>query len=113
MSLQAERAGLELSLDCSDRLPAVFCRPRPDHTGPDQHVHNAVKFNTRGKLTVSAFQDREQIVFVVRDTGVGIAKKVLDRSLKAFTKMTGPRRRRTAWGLSTPPHDRIHGDDMG
>jgi two-component system phosphate regulon sensor histidine kinase PhoR len=106
MSLQAERAGLELSLDCPDQLPAVFADPDRITQVLINLIHNAVKFTPPGgKLTVSAYQDREQIVFFVRDTGVGIARKDLDRIFERFYKADRARAGGgTGLGLSIARH---------
>jgi two-component system phosphate regulon sensor histidine kinase PhoR len=106
MSLQAERAGLELSLDCPSDLPAVFADPDRISQVLINLIHNAVKFTPPGgKITVSAYQDREQIVFYVRDTGVGIAKKDLDRIFERFYKADRARAGGgTGLGLSIARH---------
>ena len=106
MSLQAERAGLELSLECPDELPAVFADPDRISQVLINLIHNAVKFTPPGgKITVSAYQDREQIVFYVRDTGVGIAKKDLDRIFERFYKADRARAGGgTGLGLSIARH---------
>ena len=106
MSLQAERAGLELSLDCPDNLPAVFADPDRITQVLINLIHNAVKFTPPGgKITVSAYQDHEQIVFFVRDTGVGIAKKDVDRIFERFYKADRARAGGgTGLGLSIARH---------
>ncbi len=106
MSLQAERAGLELILDCPDNLPAVFADPDRISQVLINLIHNAVKFTPPGgKITVSAYQDGEQIVFYVRDTGVGIAKKDVDRIFERFYKADRARAGGgTGLGLSIARH---------
>ena len=106
MQLQAERAGLELNLDCQAGLPAVFA----DHDRITQVminlVHNAIKFTpTGGKITISAYQDVDLIVFFVRDTGVGIVKKDLRRIFERFYKADQARAGGgTGLGLSIARH---------
>ena len=106
MTLQAERAGLELSLDCLAELPAVFADPSRITQVLINLIHNAVKFTPPGgKITVSAYQDREQIVFFVKDTGVGIAKKDLARIFERFYKADRARAGGgTGLGLSIARH---------
>lgn len=106
MALQAERAGLELSLDCQMDLPAVFADPGRITQVLINLIHNAVKFTPPGgKLTVSAYQDGDHIVFFVRDTGVGIAGKDLNRIFERFYKADRARAGGgTGLGLSIARH---------
>ena len=106
MALQAERAGLELSLDCQVDLPAVFADPGRITQVLINLIHNAVKFTPPGgKITVSAYQDGDHIVFFVRDTGVGIAGKDLNRIFERFYKADRARAGGgTGLGLSIARH---------
>lgn len=106
MALQAERAGLELALDCQPELPAVFADPDRITQVLINLIHNAVKFTPpAGKITVSAYQDGDHIVFYVRDTGVGIARKDLGRIFERFYKADRARTGGgTGLGLSIARH---------
>lgn len=106
MSLQAERAGLELTLDCQRELPAVFADPDRITQVLINLIHNAVKFTPPGgKITVSAYEDGDHIVFYVRDTGVGIARKDLSRIFERFYKADRARTGGgTGLGLSIARH---------
>jgi len=106
MSLQVERAGLELILDCQDDLPAVFADPDRITQVLINLIHNAVKFTPPGgKITVSAYRDKDHIVFFVRDTGVGIAGKDLRRIFERFYKADRARAGGgTGLGLSIARH---------
>lgn len=106
MTLQAERAGLELILDCNQDLPVVFADPDRIAQVLINLIHNAVKFTPPGgKITLSAYQDNEQIVFFVRDTGVGIASKDLSRIFERFYKADRARAGGgTGLGLSIARH---------
>lgn len=106
MALQAERAGLELVLDCQPELPAVFADPDRITQVLINLIHNAVKFTPpAGKITVSAYQDGDHIVFYVRDTGVGIARKDLGRIFERFYKADRARTDGgTGLGLSIARH---------
>jgi two-component system phosphate regulon sensor histidine kinase PhoR len=106
MTLQAERARLELVLDCESDLPLVFADPdRISHVLINL-VHNAIKFTPpEGKITLSAYQDEDYIVFYVRDTGVGIPKKDLTRIFERFYKADQARSGGgTGLGLSIARH---------
>jgi len=106
MALQAERAGLELSLDCQPELPQVFADPDRITQVLINMIHNAIKFTPPGgKITVSAYKDGEQMVFFVKDTGVGIAKKDLSRIFERFYKADRARSGGgTGLGLSIARH---------
>ncbi len=106
MALQADRAGLEFNLDCQPELPPVFADPDRISQVLINLIHNAIKFTPPGgKLTVSAYKDGEQIVFYVRDTGVGIAKKDLSRIFERFYKADRARSGGgTGLGLSIARH---------
>ena len=106
MSLQAERAGLEISFDCQPELPLVFADPDRISQVLINLIHNAIKFTPPGgKLSVSAYREHEQVVFYVRDTGVGIAQKDLGRIFERFYKADRARSGGgTGLGLSIARH---------
>lgn len=106
MILQAERAGLEMVYDCPPDLPVVFADPDRITQVLINLVHNAIKFTAPGgKITLSAYQEAERIIFFVRDTGVGIAKKDLGRIFERFYKADRARAGGgTGLGLSISRH---------
>ncbi len=106
MALQAERAGLEYLLECPPELPPVFADSDRVSQVLINLIHNAIKFTPPGgKITVSAYQDNQQIVFFVRDTGVGIAQKDLSRIFERFYKADRARAGGgTGLGLSIARH---------
>ncbi len=79
----------ELRLDCvfADALPKMV---EGDETRVRQIVSNlvsnAVKFTSRGSVTLRAARDGESIVFSVRDTGCGIDVDVLPRLFRKFSQ---------------------------
>jgi len=106
MLLQAERAGLELHLACQPELPVVFADPDRITQVMINLIHNAIKFTAPGgNITISAYQDRNHVVFFVRDTGVGIARKDLGRIFERFYKADQARTGGgTGLGLSIAKH---------
>lgn len=106
MALQAERAGLKLSMNCQPDLPPVFADPDRISQVLINLVHNAIKFTPPdGEISLNAYQDGEQIVFFVKDTGVGIARKDLGRIFERFYKADRARAGGgTGLGLSIARH---------
>jgi len=106
MQLQAERAGLSLTLDCSPDLPDVFADPERIGQVFVNLIHNAIKFTPPGgAITVSASLDGNKIIMVVRDTGVGISPDALPRIFERFYKADRARSGGgTGLGLSIAKH---------
>jgi two-component system phosphate regulon sensor histidine kinase PhoR len=106
MAVQADRAGLTLTQACPKDLPAVFADPDRITQVLINLIHNAIKFTPAGgEITTSAYLDGEQIVFFVRDTGVGIERKDLGRIFERFYKADQARTSGgTGLGLSIAKH---------
>jgi signal transduction histidine kinase len=61
---------------------------------------NAVKFTDRGEVRLEVERCDDNVCFTVRDTGMGIAKRDLDRLFKPFAQLdTGLTRRHGGTGL--------------
>ena len=103
---QAERAGVVIQVDCPERLPAVLVDvPRLEQVFANL-IHNAIKFTAEdGIITLSAYEDGNNVIFAVADTGVGILKKDLERVFERFYKTDQARSSRgTGLGLSIAKH---------
>lgn len=88
LCLQAERAGLHITMDCAENLPPI----QADSTRLQQVMinllHNAIKFTPiGGEVTIGAVLQGEEVVFFVRDTGIGIAPADLARVFERFYKV--------------------------
>ncbi|MEA4906577.1 MAG: ATP-binding protein [Anaerolineaceae bacterium] len=106
MELQASRAGLKLTWDCSpdtqmvnvdkERLGQVFINL----------LHNAIKFTPPGgQIHVSAISDQGRVTFAVQDSGVGISSEALPRIFERFYKADRARSGGgTGLGLSISRH---------
>ncbi len=106
LRLQAERAGLSLTIECSNELPAVLA----DATRVQQVVvnllHNAIKFTpTGGQVIVQVSQQDQAVRFSVADTGIGIAEEDLPRVFERFYKVDRSRASSgTGLGLAIARH---------
>jgi len=106
MALQAERAGLQLVLRPEKDLPEITVdAPRLEQVLINL-IHNAIKFtNPGGKILVSAHKDKNTVTFFVRDSGIGIPPRDLDRIFERFYKTDRSRSKRgTGLGLSISRH---------
>jgi two-component system phosphate regulon sensor histidine kinase PhoR len=91
LRLQAKRAGLSLLLDYPQDLPQVLAdQPRMEQVMVNL-LHNAIKFTPAGgSIVITVRQEGEgpeaSLVFMVRDTGVGIPEDDLPRIFERFYK---------------------------
>ncbi len=106
MRLQAERAGLNMSLECTEDLPAVSADAERITQVLVNLLHNAIKFTPPGgQITVSAKKQGEWVVFSVQDSGVGIPSQDLTRIFERFYKADRARSGGgTGLGLSIARH---------
>ncbi|HSN95091.1 MAG TPA: ATP-binding protein [Anaerolineaceae bacterium] len=87
MALQAERAGLSLSQDCPGNLPQIFADQDRLAQVLINLIHNAIKFTaTGGSIDLGAWVHDQDVIFRVRDTGVGISPKDQKRIFERFYK---------------------------
>jgi two-component system, OmpR family, phosphate regulon sensor histidine kinase PhoR len=106
MVLQAQRAGLTLSQECPTNLPPVMVDYQRMGQVLINIIHNAIKFtNPGGKITASAYQQDDKIVFYIKDNGVGIPSDALKRIFERFYKTDRSRSGGgTGLGLSISKH---------
>ncbi len=106
MAIQAERAGLQLCMDCPADLPLVLADPDRLEQVLVNLIHNAIKFTSPGgEIKVSAYAENKQVIFNVRDSGVGIPPEALTRIFERFYKADRSRSGKgTGLGLSIARH---------
>ena len=106
MRMQAERAGLKLSVKCEDDLQNI----RADKSRLEQVlvnlIHNAVKFTKPGgEIVLVAESANSGVRFAVRDSGAGIPTESLSRIFERFYRVDRSRTGSgTGLGLSISKH---------
>ncbi|MEO8806816.1 MAG: response regulator [Burkholderiaceae bacterium] len=113
LGMRAEQAGLELLLDLSPQLPTALVGD-PSRLGQVllNLGNNAVKFTERGEVTIgvkalSCDAASVQLLFEVRDTGIGMSPEVQQRLFQAFSQADASTSRRyggTGLGLAISRH---------
>ncbi len=89
---EAERRGVEVSIDVPDGLPALYADPRSIRQIVINLLSNALKFTQRGgwaRLAVSVDADGGLLV-EVRDNGAGIAPEEQGEIWEAFKRARNP-----------------------
>jgi two-component system phosphate regulon sensor histidine kinase PhoR len=106
MRLQAERAGLNLQIEIGQDLPTVQADAERIEQVLVNLIHNAVKFTLPGgKITLGCHSRENDVVFFVRDSGVGIDSEDLARIFERFYKADRSRSGGgTGLGLSIARH---------
>jgi two-component system phosphate regulon sensor histidine kinase PhoR len=116
MALQADRVGLILKADCPAELPPVLADASRMEQVLVNLLHNAIKFTPPGgEINVSARLENKMVIFMVIDTGVGIAPADLGRIFERFYKADRARSGGgTGLGLSISRHlVEAHGGRIG
>jgi signal transduction histidine kinase/CheY-like chemotaxis protein len=84
----AEKKGLEFILECGENLPLFFfgddLRLRQTLTNI---LGNAIKFTEKGHVCLKVTESENSLIFVIRDTGIGIRKEDLPKLFNAFEQV--------------------------
>jgi cell cycle sensor histidine kinase DivJ len=104
MALKAERGGILLARDIAAGLPELVADRRACKQMVINLLSNAIKFTAAGgRVTLSVRREHDQIVFIVSDTGIGIAEEDLPKLGDPFFQARSAYDRRhegTGLGLS-------------
>lgn len=106
MQLQAERADLNLRVECAGDLPKVKIDSQRLEQVLVNLIHNAVKFTKPGgEVVLIAVAGTGEVRFAVRDTGIGIPAEDVSRIFERFYRVDKSRTGSgTGLGLSIAKH---------
>ena len=87
LSLQAKTAELDIQIDCADLVPTVLAdAPRVEQVLMNL-LHNAIKFTEPGDtIQFKAAVEKSDVLFTVKDSGIGISSDALPRIFERFYK---------------------------
>jgi two-component system sensor histidine kinase ChiS len=72
--LLEDKPGVTLEEEIAKSLPAIEADPARFSQALLNLIHNAVKFTDKGYITICIVREPNNILFEVRDTGIGIAE---------------------------------------
>jgi two-component system phosphate regulon sensor histidine kinase PhoR len=103
---QAERAGINLAVQCPDNLPNIYADSSRLAQVLANLLHNAIKFTaTGGEVNLNVKQYSGVVEFSVQDTGIGIPSDDLPRIFERFYKADQARTESgTGLGLAIARH---------
>jgi len=106
MQVQAERANINLRVECADDLPTIPVDSQRLEQVLVNLIHNAVKFTRPGGEVVLLAEPVDgDVRFAVRDTGVGIPVDEVSRIFERFYRVDKSRTGSgTGLGLSIAKH---------
>jgi len=107
MENQAEKKQIEIIVDCKDDLRAKIYGSFIIQALINL-IENGIKYSSsKSKIWVSAFMENNELVFEVRDKGIGISSEHLERIFERFYRVDKARSREaggTGLGLSIVRH---------
>jgi signal transduction histidine kinase len=92
----AATAGLSFDIDTANAPRIVATDPRKLRQILLNLIGNAVKFTTEGTVTLTVCQDAGDVLFVVTDTGMGIAPENHARLFEPFWQVDSSKTRQSA-----------------
>ncbi|MCF8380895.1 MAG: response regulator [Bacteroidales bacterium] len=99
----ASKNGIEINLNVEEGLPPVETDEGRLHQVLLNIISNSVKFTEKGSVTISAKQEKDNVIIEVRDTGIGISEEMLPYIFDEFRQGDGSSSRKfegTGLGLA-------------
>ncbi|MCD6590865.1 MAG: HAMP domain-containing protein [Candidatus Aenigmarchaeota archaeon] len=84
MEVQIKKKGLKSECIIEKGLPKIVTDREKLTQILINLISNAVKYTEKGKITVKVFKDNEHVHFMVKDTGIGIAKDQQEKIFERF-----------------------------
>ncbi|MEM5871246.1 MAG: ATP-binding protein [Candidatus Aenigmatarchaeota archaeon] len=84
MEKPIKEKGLEGECEIEKRLPKVITDKEKLTEILINLINNAIKYTPKGKIKVKVFKEKDNIHFVVKDTGIGIAKEHQEKIFERF-----------------------------
>jgi len=78
------KGGIALEEDIPENLPIIEGDPTRLSQALLNYIHNAVKFTDDGTITVRVEREADKVLFVVSDTGIGIAEENQEKVFEPF-----------------------------
>ncbi len=103
MDVAIKEKGLESEYDFNKGLPRITTDREKLTEIMINLISNAVKYTQKGKITVKAFRENEDVLIVVKDTGIGIAEEQQEKIFGRFYQVDSSYTRKaggTGLGLS-------------
>jgi signal transduction histidine kinase/DNA-binding response OmpR family regulator len=75
-----------LTIDCSPDLPLMYADVTKVRQSLLNLLSNASKFTEQGKISLEVGQQGDEVLFVVRDTGIGMTPEQQGKIFKEFTQ---------------------------
>lgn len=92
---EAEEKGLELNVDTSGSLGKIKTSRLYLEETIQNFITNAIKYTPKGSVTIGAKKSKGEVIFFVKDTGIGIGKADRDKVFDKFYRSEDYRTRET------------------
>lgn len=86
-SVLIQNSGLELIRKIDSGLPKVMCDRNRLVQVLINLISNAIKFTVNGSVTCCAYQQNQNVIVSIIDTGIGLSERDLDKVFEKFTQV--------------------------
>jgi len=84
--IQAKNKKLKFSLEVDKTLPFIKTDGEKVKEIMEIFVDNALKYTLKGYVKMSLFKEKDKVVFLVKDTGIGVPKEFRSEIFKKFSR---------------------------